>query len=254
MSHSICSAAACTVLAAILASMVPAQAVAGEPAFVSRIGGKGVTLSRGGETLPVTVQTLLERGDRVTAGEGSSVEVIYLEDGCILKVTNGRSITVSDVSPCAAAEATKPATETQALTAAPGKAEAEIVPAAMAGSVEVTDVTGPLARGNLGEGLVDLNAGMVLKEGDTVFAGQSSTVTLYFVDPKCSYTLPPETFLEITSAAPCRDGAVVPPKGNAGAAAAVGAAALAGGAVAVFLLIGEDDDDDDGGGTPVTPN
>jgi hypothetical protein len=238
-------------LFACLAVAVSSQANAAEPAFISKVGGKGVTLSKGEETVPVRVQTLLSSGDRVTAAKGSSVEVTYL-DGCTLKVANGKSITVSAVSPCAAAEATQPVTETQALEVASGEAEENIEPAATAGSVEVTDITGPLARGNLGEGLVDLNVGMVLEQGDTVFAGQSSTVTLYFVDPKCSYTLPPETFLEITDDPPCREEAAVPPEGNAAAAAAVGAAALGGGAIAVFLLTQDDDDDDRD--RPATPN
>jgi hypothetical protein len=244
-----------TAVAAFLAASIASQADASEPAYVSKVEGKGVTLSRGQEKLPLQVQTLLSSGDRVTAAAGSFVEVTYLEDGCILKAANGRSITISGASPCGAAEVPRSLEETQALRATAGQSEAVIEPAAAdAVPAEVSEVTGPLARANLGKGLVSIKAGQRLNEGDTVFAGQDSTVTLYFIDPKCYYTLQPETYLQITADPPCRDAAPPPEAGNVGAAAALGAVALGGGAAALIILTGDDDDDNDDGQTSVTPN
>jgi hypothetical protein len=258
-----------TALSALLAVAASSQADAAETAFVSRIGGKGVTLSKGQETFAVKVQTLLSSGDRVTAAYGSFVEVTYLEDGCILRATNGRSITVSGASPCAAAAKT-PEGETEAQLADQRDADADIVPAAaQASSARVTDATGPLARANLGQGLVDLRAGMVLKPGDTVFAGQGSTITLQFPDAGCSYTLPAETYLQVGPSPPCvpsvdlarqdTSSATAPILENVDdAALAIAGLTIVGGgaAVAAILLTGDDDEGDDGDGrsAPVTPN
>lgn len=256
-----------TALSALLAVAASSQAGAAETAFVSRIGGKGVTLSKGQETFAVNVQTLLSSGDRVTAADGSFVEVTYLEDGCILRATNGRSIAVSGASPCAA-EAKTPEGETEAQLA--DQTDADIVPAAaQAGSARVTDATGPLARANLGQGLVDLRAGMILKPGDTVFAGQGSTITLQFPDAGCSYTLPADTYLQVGPSPPCvpsvdlarqdTSSATAPilENGDDAALALAGLAIVGGGAaVAAILLTGDDDEDDDGDdrSAPVTPN
>jgi hypothetical protein len=262
MNSSLRSAAGYAVLTFALAA--PAVAVAQELAFVSSIGGDAVTLLRGEDKLRVGIQTLLLRGDRVTAPSGNFVEVTYLGDGCILRVANGRSVTVSSASPCAATDANGSEGEVQAE--GPDQASTEIVPAAaQAGAARVMDATGPLARANFGQGLVELRAGMVLKLGDTVFAGQSSTITLEFTDAGCSYTLPAETYLEIGPNAPCVPAEGLAQQDTSSAAApqtedddddlALAAAVLIGGggaAVAAFLLIGEDDDN--GGGTPVTPN
>ena len=264
MNRSINDILACIVFTFLTATTLPTQALAGEPAFVSRIGGSGVTLSRGEATLPIGVQTLLSRGDRVTAPAGSSVEVTYLEDGCILKAANGRSITVSDTSPCAAPEAARSEAATQAQL--DGQPATDIVPvAAQPGSAQVVDATGPLARANLGQGLQDVRPGMVLKPGDTVFAGQNSTITLQFTDAGCSYTLPAETYLQIGPSPPCvpSERAAQPEQPSRPApqaqdddyGLALAALVVVGGgaAAAGFLLAsGEDDDDDDQ--TPVTPN
>lgn len=263
MRYLIRSAVAFSGFAVIVAATGPAQAVAGESAFVSRVGGKGVTLSRGEEKLAVRVQTLLAPGDRVTAADGSFVEVTYLADGCILKASSGRSVTIVDASPCGGAEAAKPSGEAQAQLT--DTTRAEVVPAAAtADSARVTDATGPLARANLGQGLVEIRAGMVLTPGDTVFAGQDSTITLQFPDAGCSHTVAAQTYLQIAPTPPCvpsenlaqqdRSSAGAPTAdGDDDTAIAIGAVVLlGGGAAAAFLLTG--DDGDDSGGTPVTPD
>jgi hypothetical protein len=220
------------------ATSTHAQAEVKQPAFVSKVGGKGVTLSSGTKKVPIQVQTLLASGDRVTASEGSFVEVTYLADGCIVRAANGRSITVSGASPCAAAETPKVDDQALAQQAASTDSQSNIEPAATdTVPAEVTEVRGPVARANLGEGLVDVGVGQMLKEGDTVFAGQNSAVTLYFLDPKCYYTVEAETYFTITDDPPCRRAAALP--------LALGAAALGAGGLAVVLLDDDDDDDDD---------
>jgi hypothetical protein len=237
-----------------LVGLAPPSALAAEPAYVTRIGGYNVTVERGAERVPVRVQMLLSTGEVVTAGENSFVEVRYLADGCILKVSNGRSLVVAGSSPCAAPEkSTKVKTEVAAVE--PVAAQETYTPAAKDDVIaRVTNKTGPLTRANLGEGLVDIKTGEKLKLGDTVFAGQNSSITLYYPKANCEYVVPAENFLAIKDVAPCRKAAVPPEAGSAGAAGAdvglaIGAVAvLGGGAALAALLLTEDDDE------PVTPD
>ena len=229
-------------------------AAASEPAFIASYGGKNVTLTRGAEKLPVDGQALLMGGDRIKAGKGSYVEVKYLADGCVLRVAEGKIIIVGTSSPCSSSAETD-GVDRVVADGSVGDGESRIVPTAAGDeTARVTGKTGPVARANLGAGLVELNTGMTLAVGNTVYAGRESTVTVYFVNAKCSYTLPAETYLEITERAPC-----VPSGGSAASSGsttsasvggneiglALGAAAvLGGGALAVIALSGDDDDED----------
>lgn len=232
---------------------VPGAATAAEPAYVVRIGGTNVTVNRGGEAVPVRVQMLIAAGEVVMAGENSFVEVSYLADGCTLRVANGRSIVVASASPCGVAEETQAALAEQAPPK-PAERSAAAAPRED-GVARVTRKTGPLTRVNFGEGLVELRSGADLKAGHTVFAGQGSTITLYYYKADCEYTVPPENYLEIREEAPCRK-AQAPAKPGSPADAqlglAIGAAALVGGggAIAFLVLAGEEEDEDQ----PATPN
>lgn len=223
-------------------------ALAAEPAFVNRVGGYNVTVRRGADDVPVRVQMLLSAGERITAGEESFVEVRYLSDGCILKVANGRSLVVAPSSPCSTSEAVKKAAtenaavETVAAQEAAKPAEGDDVIA------QVTSKSGPLARANFGEGLVDIQTGAKLKTGNRVFAGQNSSVTLYYLKANCEFVLSAGQYLEIRDTAPCRQAAA--PKqtapsvsANANLGLAIGTVAVigGGGALAVLLLTEEDD-------------
>ena len=244
-------------LALCLAGLSSLSAQAAEPAYVVRFGGQDVILERDAERIPVRVQMLLSAGEVVTTGEDSFVEVKYLSDGCILKVSNGRRLVVADSSPCAASERVKKV-KTEVTAIEPVAAQETDTPAAKDDVIaRVTNKTGPLTRANLGEGLVDIKTGAKLKLGDTVFAGQSSSITLYYPKANCEYVVPAENFLEIKEVAPCRKAVVPPEAGSAGAAGAdvglaIGAVAVLGGgaALAVLLLTEEDEDDD----KPATPD
>jgi hypothetical protein len=135
---------------------------------------------------------------------------------------------------------------------------ARVVPAA-AGAVEVSAKSGPDTRVNMGDGLVDASVGDALKDGDEVFAGSNSSVTLYFAVPGCSYTVSAGTVYKLSAAAPCEvpstaengtteaeTGAVQP-----GVALGVGAAAV--GTAALIAITMTDDDGGDNGNNPATP-
>jgi hypothetical protein len=157
---------------------------------------------------------------------------------------------ISEISPCAAA-------------AEKAVEEPKIVPAS-AGAVEVTAKKGPVTRVNTGDGMVDASIGDSLKVGDEVFAGPNSTVTLFFAEPQCSYTVAASTVYKVTEEAPCKAAAGLPAVGvGAGAAAAatasivtpgvalgVGAVVL-GGAVAV---IATSDQGSSNNNNPATPD
>lgn len=238
----------------LCASFAPSSAGATEPAFVSRLGGYDVTITRGGQAIPVRVQMLIKAGETVTAGPDSFVEVRYLADGCTLRVANGRSVVVGTSSPCAAP---KQEEQTRALEP-PAKPQA---PAAKARPQEemvarVTGRSGPLTRANFGNGLVELQTGTELKAGNTVFAGQGSTITLYYYKADCQHSVPAENYLEINEDAPCQKAERPNERGSSATASAdlglaIGAAVVVGGgaAAAVLLLSGEEDED-----RPATPN
>jgi hypothetical protein len=262
------------VVTAIVLTVAPlalaASAVASEPAFISSYGGKTVSLLRGALKLPVDGQVLLYSGDRVKAGKGSYVEVKYIVDGCSLRISDEQSIVISKSSPCMGA-----VDETEAGAAGQ---DIKIVPAA-AGDVaaRVTDKTGALSRANLGSGFIELKTGMELTVGSTVYAGSKSTVTVFFVKEKCSYTLGAEASLDITDVAPCvpsggdsasaeltipktidkhgldgesSAGASSASTGMSAVGIALGAAAVVGGAaLAVVAMSGEKQDSD----VPATP-
>jgi hypothetical protein len=140
-----------------------------------------------------------------------------------------------------------------AFTASPGIAEEanqEVV-------ARVTGTSGPLARANFGNGLVELGSGAELKSGQTVFAGQDSSITLYYYKPGCEFVLSPETYLEIRPDAPCQRAGTPNDNGSAAAASAdlglaIGGVVLVGGgaAAAVLLLSGDEDEEEN---NPVTP-
>lgn len=242
-----------------LAGLGSVSAIAAESAFVVRYGGQDATLERGAERIPIRFQMLLSAGEVVAAGKDSFIEVKYLSDGCILRVANGRSLVVAESSPCAASEKVKKV-KTEVAAVETVAAQDTNTPAAQDEVIaRVTNKSGPLTRANLGEGLVEIKTGEMLKLGNTVFAGQNSSITLYFPKADCEYVVPAENFLRINDVAPCRKGAVPPEAGSAGAAGAdvglaIGAVAVlgGGGAIAVLLLTGEDEEDDDD--RPVTPN
>ena len=245
-------------------------AVAAEPAFVAKIGGKGVAVVRGAEKTPVQVQTLLSGGDRVVTGEKSFVEVKYLSDGCTVRVGGGNSLVVADASPCAGSEAAAPQATPEKLAEAAGSGEAKIVPAAAeAGAAQVIGQTGSITRVNRGQGLVELATGTELKAGDLVFAGPGSTVTLHFAAAGCDYIVADETYFQVPAAPPCvasttagvaqdgttRDVAALEVAGQDDddndrkvAALLAGALVVGGGTLAILALSQEDDNNN-----PLTP-
>ena len=227
-------------------SFTASPGMAAEPAFVSKLGGYDVTIQRGGEAIPVRVQMLLSAGETVRAGPDSFVEVRYLSDGCTLRVANGRSIAVAGSSPCAAAEEQEKA-KAEEPPAKPSKVSAKAAPKEDV-VARVTSRSGPLARANFGNGLVELQTGTELKAGHTLFAGQGSSITIYYYKPDCEYTIAEESYLEIREEAPCKKATTA--AGSADAGLAIGATLLlGGGAAAAFMLLqGEEDD------RPVTPN
>lgn len=243
---------------------------AAEPAFIVGYGGKNVFMLRGSAKVPVDGQMLLVPGDRVQAGRGSHVEVKYIVDGCSIRVAEGKSIVIAESSPCLGAV-------DEAQVSGAGQ-DVMIAPAAAGGAAaRITDKTGTLSRVNLGSGLVELKAGMELAVGNSVFVGSKSTVTVFFVRERCSYTLAADTFLNITDRAPCiasggesvsteltnsksiddqaiglaaSKPVVSTSAGLNGIGLAVGATALVGGvALAVVAMSGDEQDND----VPATP-
>jgi hypothetical protein len=258
-------------LALSSASLVLATSCgAAELAFVAGYGGKHVLLLRGSEKVPVDGQMLLVPGDRVQAGKGSHVEVKYIADGCSLRVAEGNSILVARSSPClGVGDEAKASVAGQDVMIAPD--------AAGGAAALITNKTGTLSRVNLGSGLVELKAGMELAVGSSVYVGSESTVTVFFVRERCSYTLGAETYLDITDRAPCMESvseststtltnstsidqhAIVPAASKSAAATsaglngiglAVGATALVGGVALVAVAMSGDEQDND---IPATP-
>lgn len=227
-----------TFLASVVAAAPLSSALAAEPAMVSKVGGKDVTWVSGEKTGKPAVQTLLAPGDRLSVGRDSFVEVEYLEDRCSVTVKAGGSITVGDISPCAAAAQ---------KTAAAKAAKPVIIPAAE-GAVEVQDKTGPVARVNKGDGLVDAVVGDALKVGDEVYAGPNSSVTIYFAVPNCSFTVTGSNLYQIPAEPPCKAAAAA----GVNPAVIAGAGAVVAGAVVIAVILNEDD----GGGNdnPATPD
>lgn len=260
-------------LACVFTLGTAVAAHAAEPAFVSNFGGSSVSVERGGKSSPVGVQTLLEAGDRVSAGKGSFVEVKYLADNCAIRVSAGHAMVIGASSPCAAA-ADQSAAATSKTDTLP--ADAKIVPAdavIAAGSAQVINQTGSITRVNRGDGLVELNVGQDLSVGDTVFAGPGSTITLYYPATGCEHVVPSETYFAVAATAPCAataaagsgSGLQKSATGVAGvttgqddddddqkaAILLAGAAVIGGGALAVIALTG---DDDGGNNNPATPD
>ena len=244
------------VLLAAIMSFSSSAAHAAEPALVSKIGGKNVVWQHGDQEAAPGIQTLLSPGDRVTVGKGSFVEVEYLSDNCSIRAKEGGSIVISDVSPCSASANKKASSEGASGNAA--SADAKVRPTS-AGAVEVTDKKGPVARVNKGNGLIDASVGDSLKDGDEVFAGPHSSVTLYFAASQCSYTVPASSVFKVTSKAPCK-APVVAQNGGAGAAATAGVAPgvllgagalVVGGAAAVVIIT---NDGSNNNSTPATPD
>ena len=126
--------------------------------------------------------------------------------------------------------------------------------------MEVSAKNGPVTRVNVGDGLVDASVGDALKEGDEVFAGANSSVTLYFAVPGCTYTVPAGTVYKISASAPCQ----VPATAEKGATEAatdvvepgviLGAGAAAVGTVAIIAITMSDDDGGNNSNNPATPN
>lgn len=213
-------------------------AQAAEPAFVSNFGGSKVAIERGGKTSAVGVQTLLEAGDRVSAGKGSFVEVKYLADGCAIRVSAGHAMVIGASSPCAAAADQSANAATTKGDKLPG--DAQIVPTdavIASGSAQVINQTGSVTRVNRGDGLVELSVGQDLSVGDTVFAGPGSSVTLYFPATGCEYVVPSETYFAVASTAPCAATADMG-AGTSGSGLQKSSTGVAG------VTSGEDDDDD----------
>ena len=257
---------------AILAgAFVLSPAIAAEPAFVSKLGGKGVSVMKGSETSTVQVQSLLAAGDRVSVGSDSFVDVKYLSDGCTIRVSAGNSLVVGPESPCAASaqNAAAPDAKTDMVSSLP--AEAKIVPAAVDASAQVAGQSGSITRVNRGTGLVDVTVGEGLAVGDTVFAGPGSTVTLYFPAAGCSYMVAEETYFQVPATPPCTAGTAASNGAGTGtvreeaaltvtdddddddkAAAALmaGALVVGGGVLAVIALSGDDENNDN----PATPD
>ena len=262
-------------LACVLTLGAVVAAEAAEPAFVSNFGGSTVSVERGGETAAIGVQTLLEAGDRVSAGKGSFVEVKYLSDNCAIRVSAGHSVVIGASSPCAAA-----ANQSAAATSKTDKlpADAQIVPAdavIAGGAAQAVNQTGWSTRVNRGDGLVELNIGQDLSVGDTVFAGPGSTVTLYYPATGCEYVVPSETYFAVAATAPCASQAYLGSSIGSGlqqsstgvagvttgqdddddnrkaAILLAGGAVVAGGALAVLARSGGDDG---GNNNPATPD
>lgn len=238
-------------LALILCGTVAAPpAIANDSAFVSRYGGNNVTIMRSGQAIPVRVQMLISAGETISTGPESFVEVRYLADGCTLRVASGRSIVVGSSSPCAASKQEK---QTQALAPPATPAEARPREDVVA---RVTDTSGPLTRANFGNGLVELPTGTELRVGHTVFAGQSSTITLYYLKADCEHTVPAENYLAIREPAPCQkaqtdDNGSTSATANKDLGLALGATAvLAGGGALAVLLLTDDEDDAESPATP----
>ena len=260
-----------TVLAALLCSVSAAAAFAAEPAMVNKVVGKNVTWQHGDASAAPRVQTLLAPGDRLAAGKGSYVEVEYLADNCQVRVDAGRSVVISETSPCAAATQ-------KAASAAPE----DVKPAPVATTAQVSEKQGPVTRVNLGEGLVDATVGSTLSVGDEVFAGPNSSVTLYFASTQCSYTVQASSVYTLAEQVPCKattaGGTLVVPAavsagtvtgttvtGAATGAASTGAGLAAGGvaiaagvgAVAVagaVAVIATSDDNNNNNKNPATPD
>ena len=237
----------------MLGAVGVSAASAAEPAMVSKVDGQAVTLQSGEKSSSPRVQTLLSPGDRLTVGKGSFVDVKYLVDSCIIRVDAGSSITIGDTSPCSAA-----AVKTSAEAAA-GPAVSSIIPAA-AGAVEVSAKNGPVTRVNMGDGLVDASVGDALKDGDEVFAGADSSVTLYFAVPGCSYTVPAGTVYKVSAAAPCEvpataeNGAAEAATGSVEPGVMLGAGVAVVGTVALIAITMTDDDGGNNSNNPATPN
>ncbi len=254
--------------AVLAGAFMLSPANAAEPAFVSKLGGKGVSVMKGSETSPVQVQSLLAAGDRVSVGSDSFVDVKYLSDGCTIRVSAGNSLVVGPESPCAASaqNAAAPDAKTDMVSSLP--AEAKIVPAAVDTSAQVAGQSGSIARVNRGTGLVDVTVGEGLAAGDTVFAGPGSTVTLYFPAAGCSYMVAEETYFQVPATPPCtagtaasngtgtmREEAALTVTGEnngdqTAAALMAGALVVGGGVLAVIALSGDDENNDN----PATPD
>lgn len=232
------AASACIVSASV--------AAAAEPAMINKVVGKNVIWQHGEVEGSPRVQTLLAAGDTVTAGKESSAVVEYLADRCIVRVEAGQTASISSTSPCAAS-----AQKTLQVAQEP-----VIVPTS-APIVEVTAKKGPVTQVNRGSGMKAAKLGDSLKAGDQVFAGKDSSVSLYFTQAQCTYTVKGSAVYKVTNKAPCKAGAAAGTGAGAGAAAgmttgvAVGAGALAiGGAIAVIA-------NSEGGNSnnnPITPN
>ena len=243
-------------LATLALALAPAAASAAEPAMISKIGGKDIVLQHGDQTSAPRVQSLLEPGDRVSAGKGSFVEVEYLTDGCSLRVGGGYSIVIAEKSPCAASAGQTPAAPAakNAAAATPPAAEAKIEPAAaQTGTAEVADTSGSTTRVNRGEGLTDLSVGANLKIGDKVFAGKRSSITLYFPASNCQYVVTESTVYTITDKIPCRAPAGAIQAGGITPAVGLMTAAAAGTVALVVIINNAENDDDDRRGNPGTP-
>jgi hypothetical protein len=241
------------IIAAIVCCLSATATFAAELAMVNRVVGKNVTLQNGEGTLSPGVQTLLVPGDRLTVGKASSIEVKYLADNCIVRVDAGGSITIGDTSSCSAA-AVKTSAEATADPAVPS-----IIPVA-AGAVEVSAKNGTVTRVNMGDGLVEASVGDALKEGDEVFAGANSSVTLYFAVPGCTYTVPAGTFYKVSASAPCEVAATAENSATEAVTDAVepgvvlGAGAAAVGTAALIAITMSDDDGGNNSDNPATPN
>lgn len=242
-----------------LSSAPLTTAMAAEPAIVSKVSGKNVTWVSGEKATAPRVQSLLSPGDRLTVGKGSFVDVEYLADSCTIRVKAGDSVTIGETSPCAAAaEAVAPEVEAKTDRALE---TARVIPAA-AGAAEVSGKTGSFTRVNVGAGMVDLSVGESLNVGDEVFAGPSSSVTLYFPVPGCSYTVTAGNMYKVSSQAPCKGAAAADTGSSAaveGGASSVPPGVIVGAVAGVAViggvaLIALNEDDDDGKKNPVTPD
>jgi len=241
------------ITAAIVCLMSVSAANAAELAMVNRVVGKNVTWQNGEGTWSPRVQTLLAPGDRLTAGKASSIEVKYLADNCIIRIDAGGSVMIGDTSPCSAA-AVKTSAEATAELAIPS-----LTPVA-AGVVEVSAKNGAVTLVNMGDGLVEPSLGDPLKEGDEVFAGANSSVTLYFAVPGCTYTVAAGTVYRVSAAAPCEvpataeNGAAEAATGGVAPGVILGGGAAVVGTVALIAITMTGDDGGNNGNNPATPN
>ena len=211
--------------ASVLASSFSAIAYADEPAIVNKVVGKDVSWQHGDSSSAPKVQTLLNTGDRVSAGKGSFVEVEYLADNCKVRVAAGSSVVIADTSPCSAKSAK-----------ADVPVDVKVVPVST-GAVEVSDKKGPVTRVKTGDGMANISVGENLNVGDMVFAGANSSVTLFFTLPQCSYTVSAGTVYKIVEKPPCKAAAAAGGSGAAavGTVAGVAPTGLALGAGAVVV-------------------